>query len=86
MKFLFKVTQDKIVTLLNGKDFNIIPSGVQFSDGKKLHSLDFNIVLISLKEGYVAFTQSESECKGLQKQIQDIYKGSENICRPKPLS
>lgn len=86
MKYLFKVTKDKIYTLLNGKDFNAIANGIQFPDGKKVHCMDFNIVLISLKEGYVAFTQYESECKGLQKQIQEIYEGSEGKCRAKPLS
>lgn len=86
MKYLFKVSKDKIETLLNGKDFNTIENGIQFPDGKKVHYMDFNIVLVSLKHGYIAFTQYESECKALQKQIQEIYEGSEGKCRAKPLS
>lgn len=86
MKFVFRVTLENIQTLLNGKDFDIIPNGIKLADGKKLHYLDFNTVLVSLKYGYVAFTQYQSECEGLQKQIQDIYKRSEELCKIKPLS
>lgn len=86
MKFLFRVTLDNVQTLLNGKDFNAIPNGVQFADGKKLHYMDFNLVLVSLKYGYVAFTQYQSECESLQQQIKDIYKRSEELCKIKPLT
>lgn len=87
MKYVFRVTIDKIQTLLNGKDFNTIENGIQLADGKKVHLMDFNTVLVSLKYGYVAFTVYQSECEGLQKEIQDIYKRSEEICKNiKPLS
>ena len=86
MKFLFRVTLNSIDTLLNGKDFNVIPNGVQFNDGKKVHYMDFNTVLISLKYGYVGFTEYEHECENLKKQIEDIYKRSEDLCKIKPLS
>ena len=75
MKYLFRVTEDKIETLLRGVDFNSNGKAITFvEDGKAIPTEDLNEILINYKYGYVAFTDEEKNCKTLQLKIKGGYK------------
>lgn len=75
MKYLFRVTENKIETLLRGVDFETNGKIIVFAeDGKNIRMEDLNVVLINYKYGYVAFTDEEKNCKTLQLKIKGGYK------------
>lgn len=73
MKYLFRVTEKRVTTLLRGVDFVHNSDKITFiEDGKSIRMQDLCQVLFNAKYGFVVFTTDEKFCYEFQRELADM--------------
>ena len=72
MRKLFKVVEDDITILTEGRDYIRIKNIIYFSNEKSIHVNSLNQILFNGFEGFLIFTYDEAKKELFQKQISNF--------------